>query len=154
MVFDNASQPYFWEVPKMPRYVVSSKSPISVRAVARPGHGLPWPGSPTDPGWGVDEGEPPQVEPPEAPPPGIWPGPTPGHPIEPVPPGAGGDHPSTGFPPGSIWPRPPAAHGKFVVLAHVPGYGWRYFSVDMDALPEPPAGGIAGRPPQTGNRPG
>ncbi len=138
----------------MPRYVVSSESPISVRAVARPGHGLPWPGSPTDPGWGVDEGEPPQVEPPEAPPPGIWPGPTPGHPIEPVPPGAGGDHPSTGFPPGSIWPRPPAAHGKFVVLAHVPGYGWRYFSVDMDALPEPPAGGIAGRPPQTGNRPG
>jgi hypothetical protein len=133
----------------MPRYLVTSDGPISVRALARPGHGLPWPGGPTDPGWGVDEGEPPQVEPPEEPPPGIWPGPTPGHPIEPIP--GGPEHPDTGFPPGSIWPRPPHAHGKFIVLAHVPGYGWRYFSVDMDALPEPPAGGVGGRPPQ---RPG
>lgn len=119
--------------------------------VSRPGWGSPGQGLPGEPGeppdWGIDEGEPPQVEPPDIePPPGIWPGPSPGHPIEPIPPGSGGDHPSTGFPPGAIWPRPPAAHGKFIVLAHVPGYGWRYFSVDMDAIPEPPAGGV-GRPP-------
>jgi hypothetical protein len=137
----------------MPRYLVSSDSPIAVRGLGRPGHGLPWPGRPTDPDYGLEEGERPEVEPPDIdPPPGIWPGPSPGHPIEPIPPGDPG-HPDTGFPPGSIWPRPPHAHGKFIVLAHVPGYGWRYFSVDMDALPEPPAGGVGGRPQRPGGAP-
>jgi hypothetical protein len=91
-------------------------------------------GGPVDPDYGIDE------ELPE-PPPGIWPGPTPGHPIEPVPPagegGEAGQLPE--IPPGAIWPRPPGpVSGHFVVLAHIPGYGWRYIVIDPDAWPEPP----------------
>ena len=134
----------------MPRYLVTSDGPISVRALARPGHGLPWPGGPTDPGWGVDEGEPPQVEPPEEPPPGIWPGPTPGHPIEPIP------RASPGTPtPGSrrarfgLARRTRTANSSCSPMCRATAGG--ISAVDMDALPEPPAGGVGGRPPQ---RPG
>ena len=64
-----------------------------------------------DPDYGLEEGEPPQVEPPDEPPPGIWPGPTPGHPIVPVPPaGENPGHPD--IPPGAI-------------LAEAAGAGWR-----------------------------
>lgn len=81
------------------------------------------PGRPVDPGWGVDEGlHPDQGLPPgegpvdpdygiseehpshpielPPPPPGLWPPPTVGHPIVPVPPGV-----DVG-PPGTIWPSP------------------------------------------------
>jgi hypothetical protein len=116
------------------------------------------PGGPVDPDYGVDEGEPgypegPEVEPPDIdPPPGIWPGPTPGHPIEPVPPEGEGPGHLPELPPGAIWPRPPGpVSGLFVALAHIPSYGWRYIVIDPDAWPElpeePPAGGIGGRPP-------
>lgn len=116
-------------------------------------------GSPVDPDYGVDEGEPgypegPEVEPPEIePPPGIWPPPTIGHPVHPIAPpspGAPGHLPSP--PPGAIWP--PVDHpveGLFVVLAHIPDHGWKYIVIDPDAWerPEltPPAGGIGGTPP-------
>lgn len=101
-------------------------------------------GGPVDPDYGVDDGDGPggpdesiDNELPE-PPPGIWPGPTPGHPIEPVPPageGEAGQLPT--IPPGSIWPRPPGpVSGLFVVLAHIPSYGWRYIVIDPDGWPE------------------
>jgi hypothetical protein len=120
-----------------------------LRIIRRRGHG-----GPVDPDYGVDEGdiggEGPEVEPPDIdPPPGVWPGPSPGHPIEPVPPGDEGAG-QLPIPPGSIWPRPPGpVEGLFVVLAHIPQYGWRYIVVDPDGWPEvePPAGGIGGRPP-------
>jgi hypothetical protein len=104
-------------------------------------------GGPVDPDYGIDEGEigeggeGPEVEPPEIePPPGIWPGPTPGHPIVPVPPTEGPGH-LPAIPPGSIWPRPPGpVHGQFIVLARIPGYGWRYIVIDPDAWPDPDYG--------------
>lgn len=123
----------------------------------RPGHPLPPGEGPVDPDYGVEEGELPEVEPPDPDeaPPGIWPPPTPGHPIVPVPPSEGPGH-LPEIPPGSIWPRPPGpVSGKFIVLAHVPSYGWRYIVIDPDGWPErperpePPAGGVGGRPPDT-----
>jgi hypothetical protein len=119
----------------------------------RPGQGLPPEEEDMTPGWGVEEGEPPQVEPPDIdPPPGVWPGPSPGHPIHPVPPAGEGPGHLPEIPPGSIWPRPPGpVSGHFIVLAHIPQYGWRYIVIDPDGWPEPPAGGIGGVPPQ---RPG
>jgi hypothetical protein len=115
-----------------------------LRIIRRRGHG-----GPVDPDYGVDEGEPhypegPEVEPPDIdPPPGIWPGPTPGHPVQPLPPGVD-------LPPGGIWP--PASspvEGLFIALAHIPNVGWRHIVIDPDAIewPEPPAGGVGGRPP-------
>jgi hypothetical protein len=108
----------------------------------------PGTGGPVDPDYGVDEGElgpeGPEVEPPDIEePPGIWPPPTPSHPIVPVPPTDGGEDGEAGhlpaLPPGAIWPRPPGpVSGHFIVLAHIPGYGWRYIVVDPDAWPEPP----------------
>jgi|SRR6267142_2453321 len=101
-------------------------------------------GGPVDPDYGVDDGDGPgggdesiDNELPE-PPPGIWPGPTPGHPIEPVAPGEGGEAGQLPtIPPGSIWPRPPGpVSGNFVVLAHIPSYGWRYIVIDPDGWPE------------------
>jgi hypothetical protein len=98
-------------------------------------------GGPVDPDYGVDEGEPgfpegPEVEPPEIePPPGIWPPPSVGHPIQPLPPGAG-HLPMP--PPGSIWP--PVDHpveGLFVVLAHIPDHGWKYIVIDPDGWERP-----------------
>lgn len=116
----------------MPRYVVSSESPITVRALARPGHGLPWPERPVDPGYGVEG---PEVEPPEEPPPGVWPGPSPEHPIVPVPPG-------DETPPGTIWPSPgtpehPIHSQKLWLIAYVPGYGYKYICVDPSLMPRP-----------------
>lgn len=147
--------------------------------VSRPGWGSPGQGLPGEPGeppdWGIDEGEPPQVEPPEdgppprpmPSPPGIWPpleGPS--HPIYPI--GPGDEHPDQGpWEPGEIWPpirpplgshRPPPAAGqplpKQLAFAAIwlQGYGWRWCVVDLNAVhfpsrPTPPAGGIVGRPP-------
>jgi hypothetical protein len=150
----------------------------------RPGQGLPGEGEgPVDPDYGIEEGEPPQIEPPDVPDPpsGIWPPLTPEHPWRPIPswperpghglppgaPPAGGvggrppERPGPGepdeeLPPGSIWPPlPPGVHGKFLALVLIGGGGrglhYRYVVVDADARPEPPAGGIGGRPP---DRPG
>jgi hypothetical protein len=67
---------------------------LRVRSGAHPDHELPPGEVPVDPGWGVelpigpDQGLP-------APPPGIWPPPSPSHPIIIAPPGT---------PPGVIWP--------------------------------------------------
>lgn len=107
----------------------------------RPKPGQPLPGEPdvTDPDYGLEEGERPEVEPPELPdpPPGIWPPPTPGHPIQPLP-------PSINVPPGAIWPRPPGPiEGKFIAIVHIPDHGWHYVVIDPDAwtpehLPEMP----------------
>jgi hypothetical protein len=107
-------------------------------------------GRPVDPNWGIEEGERPEIEPPE-PPPGIWPPPSPGHPVQPLPPGRPG---KPELPPGAIWPRPPGpVEGKFVALAHIPGHGWKYIVIDPSAWPErkpehPIAPGEPGRPGQ------
>lgn len=94
------------------------------------------------------------------PPVGIWPPPTPEHPIVPVPeppPSVGGgpivppggpgipgrpidpdarpEHPI--YQPGTIWP-PPNASGKFIVLAWIPGMGWKYIVVDASLKPTHP----------------
>lgn len=177
---------------------------LRVRRRGRPDQGLPGEGDgPVDPDYGVDEGEMPEVEPPD-PPAGIWPPLTPEHPWRPIPPrpefperperperpesperpgqglppsvqppaggiggrpparpspGPGGDeHPDTGFPPGAIWPPlPPGVHGKYlalVLVAGMPGVKYRYVVIDADARPEPPAGGIGGRPPARPHPPG
>lgn len=102
-----------------------------------------------DPGYGVEEGELPEVEPPD-PPPGIWPPLTPEHPWQPLPP-SGGQLPV--FPPGAIWPPlPPGVSGQYLALVLIGGGGkgvhYRYVVVDANAqLPTPPAGGIGGTPP-------
>lgn len=154
---------------------------LNLKVGGRPGQGLPGGGGPVDPGWGVDEGERPEVEPPEPgepthpwvppsvgiwpspgrpshpiywpipkPPVGIWPPPTPEHPIQPVPPENGGgegggtkpidpdarpEHPI--YEPGTVWP-PPNAVGKFVVLAWIPGQGWKYIVIDASLKPTHP----------------
>lgn len=93
------------------------------------------------------------------PPVGIWPPPTPEHPIVPVPeppPVVGGGPITPGGPgmpgrpidpdarpehpiytPGTIWP-PPNAVGKFIVLAWIPGMGWKYIVVDASLKPTHP----------------
>lgn len=85
----------------MPKYVVSSASPITAREISglHPDQGLPWPERPVDPGWGVDEG---------SPPPGIWP--SPGHPAHPI-------YPT--LPPRDEWPSLPPGLGPVD-----PGYGF------------------------------
>lgn len=104
----------------------------------RPGHLPGWggrPSRPVDPGWGVDEGD--HIWPL---PPGAGLPPSPGQPLPPVDP-----------PPGTIWPPlPPGIDitGKALLLAWIPGVGNRWVVV---TIPEPPAGGIGGTPPQ---RPG
>lgn len=113
----------------------------------RPDQGLPGgsrpPGGgnrPVDPDWGIDEGGHPDQELPGSggrpdnslpePPPGIWPGPTPSHPIVPVPPDAPDE-------PGTIWPpAPPNSSGKFWVVAGIPGHGWRYICIDISLRPD------------------
>lgn len=112
---------------------------LRIRRRGRPGQPLPPGEEPVDPDYGIDEGERPEVEPPDPDegPPGIWPPPTPGHPIEPLPPETGGPGHLPSPPPGAIWPRPPGAHsGKLIVLAHIPGYGWRYIVIDPSSWPE------------------
>ncbi len=124
-----------------------------------PSQGLPGHGGQVDPGYGVDAGAeidnslPPSISvwPIPLPPPGIWPPPTVANPIVPVPPTApdqglppaGGPPAAPGhpiaLPPGAIWPPtdgvPP---GKFVVLAGIPGVGWRYVVVDPSLVISPP----------------
>lgn len=119
-----------------------------------------------DPGYGIEEGEPPEIDGglPE-PPPGIWPPLTPEHPWRPIP--GFPDRPSTGpvppqpapgqplprppsvpgqlpeIPPGTIWPPlPPGVHGKYWALVAVGGMPggtvYRYVVVDADARPPRP----------------
>jgi hypothetical protein len=121
------------------------------RRGGRPDNSLPGEEGPIDPGYGIDEGELPEVEPPE-PPIGIWPPLTPEHPWRPIDPGfghGGPERPSTGpvptprppgapdqglpgeppvvgggpvLPPGTIWPPlPPGVHGKYLALVLVAG---------------------------------
>jgi hypothetical protein len=109
------------------------------RRRGHPDQGLPGIDEPVDPDYGIpEEGEPPPGVDNElpSPPPGIWPGPHPGHPIVPVPP----DMPEEP-PPGSIWPKPPGApSGNFVVIAWIPGHGWKYVVVDPSTWPHPDQG--------------
>lgn len=64
------------------------------------------------------------------PPPGIWPPPTTGHPVQPLP-------PNVNVPPGAIWPRPPGPiEGKFIALVHIPDHGWHFVVIDPDSWPE------------------
>lgn len=98
---------------------------------------------PIDPGYGIEEGAegfPDQPLP--EPPPGIWPGPTPGHPIVPVPPGTP-ENPIA-LPPGMIWPPPSRPEHpiqvppqKALMLVYVPGYGVKYVVVDPSLRPTP-----------------
>jgi hypothetical protein len=119
-----------------------------------PGHGLPHPPGPVDPGYGVEApvhpdtglpslpGAPDQGLPP--PPPGIWPPLNGNHPVQPLP-----GTPDQGLPapPGSVWPPVPGGKGKFLVLAGIPGVGWRYVVVDLSLQVSPP---IAGTPTPKG----
>jgi hypothetical protein len=98
----------------------------------------PGPGKPVDPGYGIEEGAPPGVdnELPE-PPPGIWPPPSPEHPVQPLP-------PDVDPPPGVIWP-PVNAAGKRIALIWISGIGYRYTVIDLDhqwpgGKPEHPIG--------------
>jgi hypothetical protein len=105
-----------------------------------PDQGLPgggW-GGPVDPGFGhpgFGGPHPGHGLPIPRPPPGIWPGPTPGHPIAPVPPEDGGGAPGQlpSPPAGTIWPptAPPGVDGKFWVLCFVPEYGWKFICVEI-----------------------
>jgi hypothetical protein len=114
----------------------------------RPGHGLPHPGRPIDPGFGW-----------EGLPPGIWGGGMPGQlPVLPIgpdqglPPMWGHPLPPVDPPPGSIWPPigpgnglpPQFPAGKAVVIAGIPGVGWRYIVVTI-----PPAAPGQGLPAPT-----
>lgn len=160
-----------------------------ITPVERPGFGHPGQGLPGEPGgppdWGLEEGagpdqglpgegvpERPHPRPPQ--PPGIWPpleGPS--HPIYPIGPEDGGEHP---WEPGEVWPpiRPPGGgvappiagmpgqpgqglpKQLFFALVYLTGYGFRWVVVDLNAIhrperPDRPAGGPIGRPP---DRPG
>jgi hypothetical protein len=112
------------------------------------------PGGGVDPDWGIDEGGRPDNELPGSgnrpdnslpdPPPGVWPGPTPSHPIVPVPP----DEPTE---PGTIWPPAPGnATGKFWVVAGIPGHGWRYVCIDIGLRPDNELPGGGGEHPDQG----
>jgi hypothetical protein len=139
---------------------------LRVRRGGHPDQGLPDGEGPVDPDYGIDEGELPEVEPPD-PPVGIWPPLTPEHPWRPIPgwperPSTGpvptprppgtpdqglpGEPPTAGhlpsFPPGAIWPPlPPGVHGKYlalVLVAGMPGVKYRYVVIDADAsFPKP-----------------
>ena len=97
------------------------------------------PGGGVDPGFGQGGWDRPSNELPgglpplsgnlPSPPIGIWPPPNPGNPILPVPPEA-----SNELPPGGVWPPlPPGAKGKYLVIAGIPGIGWRYVVIDANA---------------------
>jgi hypothetical protein len=107
------------------------------------------------PPWGIEEGEPPQVEPPDIEdPPGVWPpleGPD--FPIFPVPP-EGEEKP---WEPGEVWPpirppgggwqdRVPGSPGQplpkklFFACCRIPEYGWRWVVVDLNAIHRPEEG--------------
>jgi hypothetical protein len=82
--------------------------------------------------------------------PGIWPPPSPAHPIVPVPPGEE-------IPPGTIWPpiAPPNSDGKYIVVVFIPGIGYRYTVVDTSLKPSNELPGY-GHPDQglPGSQPG
>lgn len=128
-------------------------------SLGRPDTGLPEEGEDQTPDWGLEEGELPEVGVPEfpglplpTPPPGVWPPPTPGHPVQPLPPEEEG--PGVWPPVGSIWPpvnppgwkpsKPPGTPGqplptkKLWVLAIIPGIGVKYICVDLNAIVWPP----------------
>ncbi len=135
---------------------------LRLRRRGHPDQGLPSPEVPVDPDYGIDEGELPEVEPPD-PPVGVWPPLTPEHPWRPIPswperpstgpvppqpapgqplprpPVGGGDGGEAGqlpsFPPGAIWPPlPPGVHGKYLALVLVAGMpGVKYRYVVIDA---------------------
>jgi hypothetical protein len=96
------------------------------------------------PPWGIEEGQGPEIEPPDVTdPPGIWPpleGPD--FPIFPVP-------PEGEWEPGEVWPpiRPPGgAPGQplpkqlFFACCRIPEYGWRWVVVDLNAMHRPEEG--------------
>ena len=131
----------------MPKYIVSSDSPIQVRGFGSPGQGLPGEGRPTDPDWGIEEGAgggsvgqlpvypgrpghglPPQLPPedewPELPP---WFKPHPGNPL-PLPVRPSVEHPMVPVDPEvtdppEIWPPVanewPDLSGKTLALARI-----------------------------------
>lgn len=135
----------------MPKYIISSDSPITARAISglHPDQGLPWPERPVDPGYGVEGGNgdgeagqlpsspgfPERPAHPWIPPLPEWPPlppgialpipPTPSHPIAPLPPDV---DPPTVWPP--LKPEFPDMSGKSIVLAllwvsrHEPVWGW------------------------------
>jgi hypothetical protein len=128
----------------------------------RPGHGLPHPGRPVDPGYGIGEEFPDNGLPPI--PPGIWGGGMPGvgqlpgvPPVLPIgpdqglPPVWGRPLPPIDPEPGEIWPPigpgnglpPQFPAGKAVVVAGIPGVGWRYIVVTIPPL-APDQGGPEG----------
>jgi hypothetical protein len=102
-----------------------------------PGHDLPEPGRPVDPGFGGGVPVPPKPWPPlppdasnkpiELPPDTIWPG----VPVFPVTP----SHPIA-LPPGSIWPPlpPSVPPGKAIALIAISGVGWRWAVIE---IPQP-----------------
>ena len=158
----------------MPKYVVSSEGPISVKEITGigevpPDQWLPGPGHPPwEPGGGLPSVPPipPRDEWPPLPP---WLQPGVGLPIPPSP-----EHPMVPIGPGEpdgpdVWPPPrpefPDMSGKTLALAlifvsrHVAKWHWvvidheevkRKWQAIKDKMP---AGGIIGRPPGTPGRP-
>jgi len=130
----------------------------------RPDQGLPWPGRPVDPGWGVGSEYPDQGLPGR--PPHVWPRPPggglpvdpswgvgaerpshglpihpigPGHPDNTLPPVEGIEPPPVDPPPGTVWPPlPPGVDvsGKAIVLAAIQGVGYRYVVVEIGTHPD------------------
>jgi hypothetical protein len=88
-------------------------------------------GLPVEPGEPGDPDYPDNELPMPEPPPGIWPPPSKGAPIIPVPEGSN-------IPAGAIWPRPEGeVKGLFIVRAKIPDHGVHYIVVDPDAWPDP-----------------
>jgi hypothetical protein len=108
------------------------------------------------PDQGLPPGVPPMAGHLPSPPPGVWPPPSPSHPIVPI-------HPDNTLPvePGTIWPTPgrpdrpdnslPGGSGgqpdnglpsqTFWMIAYCPSLGWRYIAVDPSlsaGMPLPP----------------
>lgn len=69
------------------------------------------------------------------PPPGVFPAPTPEMPIL----GPLTGHLLETLPPGGVWPRPSDSHtpGRFVALAWLGRFGWRYIIIEPDAIAMP-----------------
>jgi hypothetical protein len=111
------------------------------------------------------------------PPPGIWPPPSPAHPIMPLPPTrpdhslpGSQPHPDNTLPgsgarpdntlplqPGVIWPPiPGASKDKYLVLVIIPGVGYRYVVIDASLSPDHALPGHQPRPDHglPGHQPG
>lgn len=118
-----------------------------IRPGHRPDQGLPGGEGPVDPDYGIDAGGHPShpIELPE-PPPGVWPPPTVGHPIQPLP-------PTDGTPPGTIWPSPGRPSHPIARPPVRPDQGLPGAPGHPDqGLPGTP-GGPAVSPPQPGHLP-